>query len=61
VENITIKHITSAIPLENGVVEIEATIPNFIFNSKKVTRLEFRNADRAEELMCFLGQGEANT
>jgi hypothetical protein len=36
-------------------------MPGLIFNSKKNTRLEFGNADRAEELMCFLGQGETTT
>lgn len=57
----TIKHIKQAIALDQGgVIEIEQKLPGIIFDSKKKTTIEFKDADRAEELICFLGQGETN-
>lgn len=60
-EKMTVKHIKGATTMEQGgVIEIEQKIPGIIFDSNKKTTVEFRDADRAEELICFLGQGETN-
>mgnify|MGYP000861609809 FL=1 len=34
--------------MEDGTVEIELKVPGIIFSSKKATKIEFKDNDRAE-------------
>ena len=43
--------------LGEGVIQVDEKIPGIIFDSNRTVRIEFKDEDRAEELICFLSEG----
>lgn len=38
----------------NGVIQFDEILPGIIFSNNRTVRLNFRDQDRAEELICLL-------
>jgi hypothetical protein len=43
-----------------GVVEVDEVIRGILFDDNRTLRLKLKDADRAEELICYLNEKEEN-
>lgn len=56
-DKFVVKNLSATI-VGNGLIQFDEIVPGFIFNDTRTMRLEFKDQDRAEELICLLNEIE---
>lgn len=55
-DSFSLRFINAKIVNDTGVVELDELIKGIIFDDRRTVRIGFKDADVAEEFLCYLGE-----